>query len=457
MTAEGKTIGRYRILERIGRGGMGVLYRGIDPVLDREVAIKAMSTDFESVENTEEARAKFFREAQAAANLQHRNIVTIFEFAEDEGRPYIVMEFLRGQTLTARISADPPLSLDQKLDVVSEVCSGLQFAHDHGVVHRDVKPENIWLLEDGTIKVVDFGIAKLLSSTLSRQGDVLGNANYMAPEQVFGGAIDGRADIFSAAVVLYELLAGRRPFAADSPTSTLLRVVREQPEPLDSMAGDLPPGVIAAVARGLQKKPEDRYQAAGEFATDLQLLRLSLSGGDAAPEPVHWDDLVPAAAQGRQVDASQHRQDDSGRAPETIDRMRRSPTAKPRERARIFQAATTAAARLGRSQAWLVATTAVIVLGAGIACWSRVGAARSRTGRSGLGGEAADFGRLTLRGATGACQVLLDDRNVGVQPIDDLSLAPGTYRVQLRCPDGQVIAGSDVMITAGQLTMANVR
>lgn len=456
MTAE-KTIGRYRILERIGRGGMGVLYRGIDPVLDREVAIKAMSTDFDSVENAAEARARFFREAQAAANLQHRNIVTIFEFAEDEGTPYIVMEFLRGQTLAARMSAEQPLSLDQKLDVVSEVCAGLQFAHDHGVVHRDVRPENIWLLEDGTIKVVDFGIAKLLSSTLSRQGDVLGNANYMAPEQVFGGAIDGRADIFSVAVVLYELLAGRRPFAADSPTSTLMRVVREQPAPLDSIVGDLPAGVVAAVAKGLEKKPDDRYQAAGEFATDLQLLRLSLSGGDIASESIQWDESIPTAAQEPAVDASQHRQGDSRRAPETIDRMRRSTTAKPRARPRIFQAATTAAARLRRSQAWLVATTAVIVLGAGIACWSRVVAPRSRTGQSGLGGDAADFGRLSLRGATGTCQVLLDDRNVGVQPIDDLSLAPGTYRIQLRCPDGQVIAGNDVTIIAGQLTMASLR
>src|SRR5205823_2230125 len=117
-----------------------------------------------------------------------------------------------------------------------EVCSGLQFAHENDVIHRDLRPDNIWLLEDGAVKVVDFGIAKLLSSTLTRQGDVLGNANYMAPEQVFGGAIDGRADIFSAAVVLYELLAGRRPFAADSPTSTLLKVVREKPEPLESFA-----------------------------------------------------------------------------------------------------------------------------------------------------------------------------------------------------------------------------
>ena len=161
MTAPQKLekIGRYQVLERVGKGGMGVLYRGFDPVLDREVAIKLMHADFS--EDTEQMRPRFYREARAAAKLNHRNIVTIFEFAEESNVPYIVMEFLRGTPLGARMKAPPPLTLDDKLNVVAQLCDGLSYAHEQGVVHRDVKPDNVFLLEDGSVKLLDFGIAKL--------------------------------------------------------------------------------------------------------------------------------------------------------------------------------------------------------------------------------------------------------------------------------------------------------
>jgi serine/threonine-protein kinase len=197
MSAEARTIGRYRIIERVGRDVLGILYRGVDPALDREVAIKVMAADFESEEDAEEARTRFFNEANAAARLQHPNIVTILECAEDAGVPYTVTEFLRGQCLPARLASGPPLSLPEKIFVVSELCAGLQFAHDNDVVHRGVKPANVWLLDDGTVKLVDFAIVKLLSSTLTHQGEVLDSAYYMAPEQVLGTIVDGRADIFS--------------------------------------------------------------------------------------------------------------------------------------------------------------------------------------------------------------------------------------------------------------------
>jgi serine/threonine-protein kinase len=270
-----QTIGRYRIVGRIGRGGMGVLYKGIDPALDREVAIKVMSNSFEGDVDSG-ARARFFREARAAAKLQHRNIVTVFEFAEEEGTPYIVMEFLRGQSLAARLGAGPPLTLEEKLDIVAELCAGLQFAHENGVVHRDVKPGNVWLLDDGTVKLLDFGIAKISSSTLTKQGDVMGSASYMAPEQVSGKSVDGRADIFSAGVVLYELLAGRTPFQGESPTATILKIVHENPVPIASVAIGIPPSLGAAVEEALQKDPAKRYQSAGDFGADLQLVRMSL-------------------------------------------------------------------------------------------------------------------------------------------------------------------------------------
>jgi serine/threonine protein kinase len=193
---------------------MGVLYRGKDTVLDREVAIKVMSGDFSG---DEAARGRFFREARAAARLQHRNIVTIFEFAEDEhGTPYIAMEFLRGRSLSSRMAQAPPLTLIQKLDILVQLCTGLHYAHEQGIVHRDVKPANIWLMEDGTIKLLDFGIAKIASSAMTSAGSVVGSASYMAPEQVAGKEIDGRADVFSAGVVLYEMLSGRKPFEGDA-------------------------------------------------------------------------------------------------------------------------------------------------------------------------------------------------------------------------------------------------
>lgn len=266
-------IGRYELLQRVGRGGMGTLYRARDAVLDREVAIKLMHADFS---DDEDAPPRFYREAKAAAKLQHRNIVTIFEFAEEDGVPYIVMEFLRGQSLAARMRRDPQLALEEKLDIVIQLCTGLQYAHEQGVVHRDVKPGNIWLLDDGTVKLLDFGIAKTGSTTLTRAGDVMGSAWYMAPEQVSGQTVDGRADTFSAGVVCYELLANRRPFEAASPTAVMMQIVKEEPPPLRALAPDLPPPLVAAVARALQKDPAARYARAGDFASELQLARLSL-------------------------------------------------------------------------------------------------------------------------------------------------------------------------------------
>jgi hypothetical protein len=272
-----QTIGRYRIVERIGRGGMGVLYKGIDVSLDREVAIKVMSNTFEG-DVDHGARARFFREARAAAKLQHRNIVTVFEFAEEDGVPYIVMEFLRGRSLAARIGAAPPLTLEQVLDIVAQLCAGLQFAHEHGVVHRDVKPGNVWLLDDGTVKLLDFGIAKISSSTLTKTGDVMGSASYMAPEQVSGKPVDGRADVFSCGVVLYELLAGRTPFEAESPTATILKIVHEDPTPIASLVAGISTALSTSLDQALEKDPVKRYQRAGDFGADLQLVRMSLLG-----------------------------------------------------------------------------------------------------------------------------------------------------------------------------------
>jgi len=258
---------------------MGVLYRGIDPVLDREVAIKVMLID--SSEDAEQMRPRFFREARAAAKLQHRNIVTVFEFAEEEGTQFIVMEFLRGTSLGARMATPPALTLDDKIDVMAQLCAGLHYAHAQGVVHRDVKPANIFLLNDGTVKLLDFGIAKVLTSTLTRQGDILGSAAYMSPEQISGREIDGRADIFSTGVVMYELLAGRKPFLADTPTAIVMKILNEDPTPIASLVPDLPAQVVAAIDRALAKDPAQRYATAGELGRELQWIRKALQSSAA--------------------------------------------------------------------------------------------------------------------------------------------------------------------------------
>jgi serine/threonine protein kinase len=273
-------IGRYQVLERVGRGGMGVLLRGIDPVLDREVAIKLMLLDFS--EDADQMRPRFYREARAAAKLQHPNIVTVFEFAEDGNTPYIVMEFLRGQSLQARMTSPLPLSLDEKLSVIAQLCTALNYAHEQGVVHRDIKPANIFLLPDGSVKLLDFGVAKLATSTLTRQGDVLGSASYMSPEQVSGGAVDGRSDIFSTGVVLYELLASRKPFHADTLTAQVVKLLREEPPSLDDVAPGLPPHLVGTVRKALAKEPNVRFQTAGELAKELQWIRQNLQSSNQA-------------------------------------------------------------------------------------------------------------------------------------------------------------------------------
>jgi len=288
-------IGRYDVIGKVGRGGMGSVYHGHDAVLEREVAIKVMSGDFSS---DEAARVRFFREARAAARLQHRNIVTIFEFGEEETTPYIVMEFLKGQDLARRMRQEPPLTIEQKLEIVAELCTGLHFAHEQGVVHRDVKPANVWLLPDGSVKLLDFGIAKVASSTSTRQGAVLGSASYMAPEQVSGGSVDARSDIFSVGVLLYELLSGRRPFEADSPTAVLARIMEAEPAPLDRLVPGLPRPLVGAVARALQKDPNRRYARAADLGADLRIIRTSLDRPPAIEaagpvEPVR--DAGPAA------------------------------------------------------------------------------------------------------------------------------------------------------------------
>jgi hypothetical protein len=267
VSRAGPRIGRYLITGRIGRGGMGMVYRGLDEALEREVAVKTLNAEGSL---DPDSRRRFEVEAKAAARLQHPNIVTVFELGEDRGLPFIAMEMLAGVDLEALLRSGAEMPLAEKLDVVVQVCRGLAYAHERGIVHRDIKPSNVRLLEDGTAKIMDFGIAKLGGTHLTKTGMMVGTVHYMSPEQVRGKPLDGRSDVFSAGVILYELLAGERPFRGEGATQVLYKIVNEEPPPPDLAAlGELGPKLRAILVRALAKEPEARYPGADALADEL--------------------------------------------------------------------------------------------------------------------------------------------------------------------------------------------
>jgi serine/threonine protein kinase len=273
-----QTIGRYQLLEKLGQGGMGVVYRARDTLLERIVAIKVISAP---IDQNAELRERFFREARAAGKLSHKNIITIHDLGEHEGQPYLAMEYLEGQDLLARMAAPQRISLRRKVEIATEMCEGLDYAHAHGVVHRDIKPANIFITDGGTVKVLDFGLARLVTSELTRSNMMMGTINYMAPEQIRGEKVDHRCDIFSTAVVLYELLSGRRAFDAESFAATLYKILQEVPEPLQQIDPTIPLDLIRIVECGLAKARDERYQHMSEMLVDLAVYRQRMHALDS--------------------------------------------------------------------------------------------------------------------------------------------------------------------------------
>jgi len=263
-----RQVGRYELLERIGTGGMGIVYRGRDTVIGRPVAVKMLVSD---VDTSTEARERFFREARAAGQLTHRNVITIYDFGEESGRAYIVMELLTGESLAGLLTRQDRLSLEHQIEIMTRVCEGLAFAHSRGIVHRDVKPANLFVTNDGQIKILDFGVARIASSKLTRSGLIVGTPDYMSPEQVMGGAVDARSDVFAAGAVFYELLSGRRPFAAKRVPQVLHNVVREAPVALPEE--DAPAELGAIVMKAIEKDPDRRYQHMVEMLASLTRFR----------------------------------------------------------------------------------------------------------------------------------------------------------------------------------------
>ena len=264
---------------------MGVVYRAHDALLEREVALKIISA---SIEGNPELRERFFREARAAGQLSHRNIITIHDLGEHEGQPYLAMEFLIGEDLQKRLSRPEPMSLARKLEIAADICDGLSYAHRRGLIHRDIKPANIFITDEGVVKLLDFGLARMVTSELTASNMMLGTLNYMAPEQVRGERTDHRADIFSFGVVLYEILSGRKAFQGDSFATTLYKILQDVPEPLQNIDASLPFEVVRLVEKSIAKMKDERYQDLSDLARDLALHRqhLAVSDSDTMAIPV---------------------------------------------------------------------------------------------------------------------------------------------------------------------------
>jgi serine/threonine-protein kinase len=285
---EKKQIGKYAIVGKVGEGAMGEVFKAHDPVLNRFVAIKTIVS---SLDKQDDLRQRFQREAQAAAQLNHPNIVAVYDLGEDKGQIFMAMELLEGTDLREIIRQRKSLTLEEKLRMMEQVCDGLTFAHEKEIVHRDLKPGNLHILPNGQVKIMDFGLARLASSDMTKTGLILGTPNYMSPEQVQAKRVDVRSDVFSLGAVFYELMSYQKPFSAESIHATMFKVVQCEREPLDKLVPDLPQPFIEIVDKALQKEPRDRFQNAGEVSQALQVLRQEL-GGSSPDVSTSWETVL---------------------------------------------------------------------------------------------------------------------------------------------------------------------
>ncbi|MGH7205210.1 MAG: serine/threonine-protein kinase [Nitrospiraceae bacterium] len=272
------TFGRYRILKELGRGAMGVVYLGKDPTIHRFVAIKTMRLDqVDEPDEVKNIKERFFREAESTGRLMHPNIVTIYDAGEEEGVGYIAMEHVDGTTLTGWCRKGSLLPVQRVTLITAEVAEALDYAHRQGVVHRDIKPANIMVTTNGIVKVMDFGIARITSSKKTQTGTIMGSPSYMSPEQVSGAKVDGRSDIFSLGVVLFELLTGTVPFDAENVPAVLFKIAHEPHPSLKAIRPELPSCAETILNRALHKDPLNRYHRARDLAQDLRACPQSLS------------------------------------------------------------------------------------------------------------------------------------------------------------------------------------
>jgi serine/threonine-protein kinase len=292
MPPQRTMLGRYRIDRQLGRGAMGAVYLGHDPKIGREVAIKTMALgqELDGAELTE-ARERFFREAETAGRLQHRDIVTIFDAGEEQELAYIAMEYLKGHDLQRYTGAAGLLPVATVLRIVARVADALAYAHSQGVVHRDIKPANVMIdPADDSVKVTDFGIARITDTSRTRTGLVLGTPSFMSPEQMAGRRVDGRSDLYSLGVMLFQLLTGRLPHHAESMAKLMYQIANDTAPDVRSLRADLPEALANVVALALEKRPEVRYADGRQMAQDLRTI-------EVGAEP------VPTGSAGPPVDA----------------------------------------------------------------------------------------------------------------------------------------------------------
>ncbi len=300
--------GRYDLREELGRGAMGVVYKGFDPTIGRNVAVKTLRlTEAGTGLTREELIGRFQTEARAAGLLTHPNIVVIYDAGEEDGLFYITMEFVEGRSLQSLIDAQQTFPVSRVLKLMEQVCSALDFAHQHNVVHRDIKPANLMLTSDDIVKITDFGTAKILQFGTAQTAHVMGTPSYMSPEQVKGKPVDGRSDIFSLGVILYELTTGEKPFPGQNITTVIYKIINEEPIPPRSLDSAIHPGLSAVITRALAKDPAARYQSCHELVTALKnyhdvtspdaTVRVAAQGSAAAQKgirPVPQPARVPA-------------------------------------------------------------------------------------------------------------------------------------------------------------------
>jgi DNA helicase-2/ATP-dependent DNA helicase PcrA len=288
--AKGQWIAHYRILEPLGAGGMGTVYKAHDEKLDRLVALKLLTPDSQP---HEDRRRRFLQEARAASALNHPHILTIYEIGDSDGKPFIAMEYIQGETLRQKI-AGRALTFGDALDIAGQVAEGLAKAHEHGIVHRDLKPENLMISKDGYAKILDFGLAKLVGTDKparinsaektvmhvnTQAGTIMGTVHYMSPEQILGRKIDQRSDVFSFGIVLYEMTTNRLPFSGESDVDTLHAILHDEPRPPHALSPDLPRDLSRIISKALAKRPKERYQRIRDIFDDIKELRRGLEGG----------------------------------------------------------------------------------------------------------------------------------------------------------------------------------
>ncbi len=274
--------GRYEIVGELGRGAMGVVYKAMDPVIGRTVAVKTIRLSEQGTGlSRPELLSRFQTEARAAGLLTHPNIVVVFDAGEEDGLYYITMELVEGKSLQALLDGGHAFPLPRTLRIMEQTCSALQFAHERNVIHRDIKPANLMLTADDTVKVTDFGTAKILQfGTVQQTAHVMGTPSYMSPEQVKGRAVDGRSDIFSLGVMLYEMVTGEKPFPGQNITTVIYKIVNEAPVPPRQINPSIHPGISAVIMRALEKEPDQRYQNCREMLEDLRNYRSIAPGGN---------------------------------------------------------------------------------------------------------------------------------------------------------------------------------